>query len=89
MTSYTFRLDNELKTQAFTVFRNYGLNPAQAIKMFLRQVAETNTIPVELNYEPNATTARAIRELRDGKGESYTVKDFEEFQKLTQKWIEE
>ncbi len=51
MTSYTFRLDSQLKQQSFEVFKNYGLNPAQAIKMFLRQVAETNTIPVSLNYE--------------------------------------
>ena len=26
MTSYTFRLDPELKEQAFSVFRSYGLN---------------------------------------------------------------
>ncbi|WP_390879276.1 type II toxin-antitoxin system RelB/DinJ family antitoxin [Aggregatibacter segnis] len=38
MTSYTFRLDPELKEQAFSVFRSYGLNPAQALKMILQQV---------------------------------------------------
>jgi len=71
MTSYTFRLDETLKEQAFNVFRNYGLNPAQAIKMFLQQVAETNTIPVSLDYEPepNKATMVAMQELMDGKGE--------------------
>lgn len=89
MTSYTFRLDEELKQQAFSVFRNYGLNPAQAIKMILRQVAETKTIPVELNYQPNAETAEAIRELMAGEAESYQVNNLDEFQKLTQKLIAE
>jgi addiction module antitoxin, relB/dinJ family len=46
MTSYTFRLDPELKEQAFSVFRSYGLNPAQALKMILQQVVSTKSIPV-------------------------------------------
>lgn len=68
MTSYTFRLDADLKAQAFEVFKNYGLNPAQALKMFLRQVADTKTIPVQLDYQPNTETAEAIEELINGKG---------------------
>lgn len=68
MTSYTFRLDADLKAQAFEVFKNYGLNPAQALKMFLRQVADTKTIPVQLDYQPNTETAEAIKELMSGKG---------------------
>ena len=68
MTSYTFRLDADLKAQAFEVFKNYGLNPAQALKMFLRQVADTKTIPVQLDYQPNRETAEAIEELMSGKG---------------------
>lgn len=68
MTSYTFRLDADLKAQAFEVFKNYGLNPAQALKMFLRQVADTKTIPVQLDYQPNTETAEAIEELMNGKG---------------------
>lgn len=68
MTSYTFRLDADLKAQAFEVFKNYGLNPAQALKMFLRQVADTKTIPVQLDYQPNMETAEAIEELMNGKG---------------------
>ena len=68
MTSYTFRLDADLKAQAFEVFKNYGLNPAQALKMFLRQVADTKTIPVQLDYQPNTETAEAIEELMSGKG---------------------
>ena len=68
MTSYTFRLDADLKAQAFEVFKNYGLNPAQALKLFLRQVADTKTIPVQLDYQPNTETAEAIEALMSGKG---------------------
>ena len=50
------------------MFKNYGLNPAQALKMFLRQVADTKTIPVQLDYQPNTETAEAIEELMSGKG---------------------
>lgn len=74
MTSYTFRLDENLKQDAFSVFKQYGVNPAQAIKMFLRQVAETKTIPVQLNYQPNAETAQAIQEINEGKGIQVALK---------------
>ncbi|OOH91848.1 hypothetical protein BMT54_01695 [Pasteurellaceae bacterium 15-036681] len=67
MTSYTFRLDETLKQDAFSVFKSYGLNPAQAIKMFLQQVVATNSIPVQLDYQPNETTIRAMREIEEGK----------------------
>lgn len=46
MSSYTFRVDKDLRDQAFEVFESYGLKPAQAIKLFFRQVAQTKTIPV-------------------------------------------
>lgn len=77
MTSYTFRLDNELKTQAFSVFKSYGVNPAQAIKMFLRQVVETNSIPVKLDYQPNAETLSAMQDALQGKTETIMLKDGE------------
>lgn len=77
MTSYTFRLDNELKTQAFSVFKSYGVNPAQAIKMFLRQVVETNSIPVKLDYQPNAETLAAMEDALQGKTETLVPKEGE------------
>lgn len=77
MTSYTFRLDDELKAQAFSVFKSYGVNPAQAIKMFLRQVVETNSIPVKLDYQPNAETLAAMMELERGEGKIVEIRDGE------------
>ena len=50
-TNYNIRLDQELKEKAFSVFESYGLTPSQAIKLFLNQVAETNTVPLSFDYQ--------------------------------------
>lgn len=49
-TNYNIRLDQDLKEKAFSVFESYGLTPSQAIKLFLNQVAETNTVPLSFDY---------------------------------------
>lgn len=89
MTSYTFRLDEQLKQEAFAVFKSYGLNPAQAIKMYLQQVVATNSIPVQLDYQPNTETAEAIRELMAGEAERYEVNSIEEMMNVMQKLAKE
>jgi len=43
--SYQIRLSDDEKTAAFSVFRDLGINPAQAVRLFLRQVVETRSIP--------------------------------------------
>ena len=50
-TNYNIRLDQELRDRAFSVFESYGLTPSQAIKLFLNQVAETNTVPLSFDYQ--------------------------------------
>jgi len=69
--SYNIRLDEDLKNEAFEVFKSYGISPAQAIKMFLKLTAETKTIPINFNYQANAITLEAIQELKAGKGKVY------------------
>lgn len=69
--SYNIRLDEDLKNEAFEVFKRYGISPAQAIKMFLKLTAETKTIPISLSYQANAITLEAVRELKEGKGKVY------------------
>ena len=43
--SYQIRLSDDEKTAAFSVFRELGITPAQAMRLFLRQVVETRSIP--------------------------------------------
>lgn len=50
-TNYNIRLDQELKNKAFAVFESYGLTPSQAIKLFLNQVADTNTVLLSFDYK--------------------------------------
>lgn len=58
-TNYNMRIDKDLKDRAFSVFESYGLTPAQAIKLFLNQVADTNTVPLSFDYQaqPNKSTS--------------------------------
>ena len=55
-TNYNIRLDQELKDKAFSVLEGYGLTPSQAIKLFLHQVAETNSIPLTFDYQAIPST---------------------------------
>lgn len=55
-TNYNIRLDQELKDKAFSVLEGYGLAPSQAIKLFLHQVAATNSIPLSFDYQTMPST---------------------------------
>ena len=55
-TNYNIRLDKELKDKAFSVLEGYGLTPSQAIKLFLHQVAETNSVPLSFDYQAILST---------------------------------
>lgn len=68
--AYSFRVPEELKNEAFEVIKNYGLTPTQAFNMFLREIAHTGTIPLRLDYRPNAETAAAMEAVRRGEFET-------------------
>ena len=69
MTSYTIDIEEDLEKRAFGVLKQHGITPAQAIKLFLTQIAETNSIPLDIDYEPNASTMRAMQDVLAGKVE--------------------
>ena len=64
-TNYNIRLDQDLKDRSFSVLESYGLTPSQAIKLFLHQVAETNTVPLSFDYQvvPNLITEESDKPL--------------------------
>lgn len=53
--SYNMRIDQELRDKAFPVLDSYGLTPSQAFKLFLKQVANTNTVPLSFDYQQGHT----------------------------------
>ena len=48
--SFSFRLSENLKQEAFNVIENYGFTPSQVFNLFLTEIANTKTIPVNLSY---------------------------------------
>lgn len=44
---YQVRLDSQEKKQAFAVFKQLGITPAQAVRLFFKQVVLTKSIPIK------------------------------------------
>lgn len=67
--NFNIRMDQSLKERAFPIIERYGLTPAQAVKLFFNQIADTQTIPLSFDYHadkvPNATTLAAMQEVLD------------------------
>lgn len=80
-TNYNIRIDQDLKDRSFSVLESYGLTPSQAIRLFLNQVADTNTVPLSFDYQPtlSASTLKAMIELESG---HYTESSLEELLEL-------
>ena len=60
------RMEPGLKTDAERVLADVGLSPAEAIRLFYRQVSLRGGLPFEVRV-PNATTRAAMAEARKGK----------------------
>lgn len=80
--NYNVRIDKELRDDAFAVLESYGLQPSQAIRLFLNQVARTGTVPLSFDYavkpiayEQNPLTMQAVFDARDGKTSRYNTPD--------------
>ncbi|WP_122898009.1 type II toxin-antitoxin system RelB/DinJ family antitoxin [Acinetobacter sp. B51(2017)] len=50
---YQIRIGSEEKQQAFAVFEQLGISPAQAIRLFFKQVVLTQSIPFHIE-QPRA-----------------------------------
>ncbi len=77
------RIDDDLKNQARAILDGYGITPSQAVKMLFLELVATRKFPLDLSYqadyEPNATTIRAMNELENG---IYTESTLEELLEL-------
>ncbi len=64
------RIDHDTKVAFTNICDDLGLSPSQALKLFARAVINHGGIPFELKArQPNETTAAAIQELVEGKGQ--------------------
>lgn len=67
--NFNIRMDESLKERAFPIIESYGLTPAQAVKLFLNQIADTRTIPLSFQYHAernyNEITRQSLIEARE------------------------
>ncbi|MDN5510909.1 MULTISPECIES: type II toxin-antitoxin system RelB/DinJ family antitoxin [unclassified Acinetobacter] len=62
---YQIRLDSQEKKHAFAVFKQLGITPAQAVRLFFRQVVLTKSIPFSIeNQNINLDQLNRIRKLK-------------------------
>ena len=62
---YQVRLDSQEKKHAFAVFKQLGITPAQAIRLFFKQVVITKSIPFSIeNQSINLEQLYKIRKLK-------------------------
>jgi DNA-damage-inducible protein J len=66
-TTYQLRIDGATKQASFAVFRDLGITPAEAMRVFLNRVVQTKSIPFSLNV-PNAETLKIFAESDAGIG---------------------
>ncbi len=57
---YQIRLDSQEKKQAFAVFKQLGITPAQAVRLFFKQVVLTKSIPFSIENQ-NINLEQLIR----------------------------
>lgn len=73
-TMYQFRIDPKEKAEAFAVIESLGLKPAQAMRLFLRQVTQTHSIPFPIEHMPNERVAKLLLLPDDQKGYTKVAK---------------
>ncbi len=88
--SFSFRLSESLKTEAFDIIEQYGFTPSQVFNLFLTEIAKTKTIPINLDYlQPNAKTLRAMAEVENGEVEVIPVSQDTDIVQVLSQYCEE
>ena len=64
------RIDSDTKARATEALTAMGLSVSDVIRMVLLRVAEERRLPFTVQV-PNAATAKAMKELEDGKGRRF------------------
>ncbi len=54
-TNFNLRLDEELKAQSFSVIEGFGMTPSQFMRLILKQVADTGSLPLSFKKRDTHT----------------------------------
>jgi len=68
------RIDSDTKERAAAALEAMGLSVSDAIRLLMLRIADEERLPFEVKI-PTATTARAMRELDQGKGQRFDTPD--------------
>ena len=72
----TVRVDEKIKKEANSIFREVGMDMSTAINIYLKQVIRSNGIPFTISADnPNELTLRALKEAEKGKMASFSSID--------------
>lgn len=84
---YQVRLDMHEKKQAFAIFKQLGISPAQAIRLFFRQVVVTRSIPFPIEHieaEPVISPKKTTKPSSQPVSELSNLSDQDVFDQLDQ-----
>jgi addiction module RelB/DinJ family antitoxin len=59
-TTVQFRMNSEIKEGAFAVFREMGISPSEAVRVFFKQVQKTRTLPFVVVADDAVNTAQEL-----------------------------
>lgn len=76
----TVRVDENVKKEASSIFKEVGLDMSTAINVYLKQVIRSNGIPFLITTDtPNTVTLNAIKKAEAGEMTSFSsIDDFME-----------
>lgn len=78
-TSFSMRIDEELKNDAEELFADFGMSLSTAVRIFLKQAVRQQNMPFTIKENiPNDETVKAIEDARKGIG----VKSFNTVEEL-------
>ena len=78
-------IDADLKKEAVSLFKDFGLDLSTAITLFLQQAVREQRIPFEIRNEvPNQTTKAALDEFDAMKNNKDQYKRYDSFKEILQ-----
>ncbi len=59
---YQFDINEEEKREAFSIFKELGVSPDDAVRAFFHQVVMSHSIPFDIESIPNKKTAAVLNQ---------------------------
>lgn len=64
-TNFNLRLDEQLKAESFRVIEDFGLTPSQFMRLILKQVADTGSLPLSFEKRQHTLSKKGERLVRE------------------------